>query len=156
MKVNGEAIYATTASPFSKLSWGRCTKKVTEKGGTLYLHVFNWPSDGRLVVPGLHNKVTGVRLLATGAKVPARAEAGDVILTLPAKAPDAIASVIEMEFKGPLEVDRRLPGPRADGNILLAAEIADVHNSLRAHARLDGQGDATRVANWDNAETRVS
>jgi hypothetical protein len=64
--------------------------------------------------------------------------------------------VIEMEFTGPLEVDRRLPGPRTDGSIALGAEIADAHNSLRAHARLDGQGDATRVSNWDNAETRVS
>ena len=27
MKVNGEAIYATTASPFKRLPWGRCTKK---------------------------------------------------------------------------------------------------------------------------------
>ena len=28
MKVNGEAIYGTTASPFKRLPWGRCTKKV--------------------------------------------------------------------------------------------------------------------------------
>ncbi len=27
MKVNGEAIYGTTASPFDKLTWGRCTQK---------------------------------------------------------------------------------------------------------------------------------
>ena len=27
MKVNGESIYATTASPFAKLDWGRCTQK---------------------------------------------------------------------------------------------------------------------------------
>jgi alpha-L-fucosidase len=33
MKVNGESIYETTASPFSKLSWGRCTKKTYINGG---------------------------------------------------------------------------------------------------------------------------
>ena len=27
MKVNGDAIYGTTASPFEKLDWGRCTRK---------------------------------------------------------------------------------------------------------------------------------
>ena len=27
MKVNGEAIYGTKASPFEKLAWGRCTQK---------------------------------------------------------------------------------------------------------------------------------
>ena len=33
MKVNGEAIYGTTATPFTQpLAWGRCTKKVDEKG----------------------------------------------------------------------------------------------------------------------------
>ncbi len=51
MKVNGEAIYGTTASPLTRQpSWGR----VTQKGNNLYLHVFNWPQDGpKLVVPGL-------------------------------------------------------------------------------------------------------
>src|SRR5207237_2838498 len=36
MKVNGEAIHETTASPFASLPWGRCTKKATANGVTLY------------------------------------------------------------------------------------------------------------------------
>ena len=60
MKVNGEAIYGTSASPFKKLPWGRCT----QKPGKLYLHVFDWPKDGELVVPGLKNQVTKAYLLA--------------------------------------------------------------------------------------------
>ena len=45
MQVNGEAIYGTTASPFTTpLPWGRATSKA----GTLYLHVFDWPADGKL------------------------------------------------------------------------------------------------------------
>ena len=52
MKVNGESIYATAASPFEKLAWGRCTQKKLPDGNTrLYLHVFDWPKDGKLVVP---------------------------------------------------------------------------------------------------------
>jgi alpha-L-fucosidase len=51
MKVNGEAIYGTTASPFErKLPWGRCTRKVSGPTTTLYLHVFDWPADGKLLV----------------------------------------------------------------------------------------------------------
>src|SRR5690349_25075212 len=42
MKVNHEAIYDTTASPFPRLPWGRCTKKVQGRATTLYLHVFDW------------------------------------------------------------------------------------------------------------------
>jgi len=48
MKANGEAIYGTTASPFAKqLEFGRATSKP----GRIYLHVFNWPTDGSLRVP---------------------------------------------------------------------------------------------------------
>ena len=65
MKVNGESIYATTASPFNRLSWGWCTKKLNNAGATLYLHVFDWPKDGKLAVPGLRNEVRSALLLAT-------------------------------------------------------------------------------------------
>ena len=48
MKVNGEAIHGTTASPFESLPFeGRCT----QKPGVLYLHLFTWPKDGKLLVP---------------------------------------------------------------------------------------------------------
>ena len=65
MKVNGESIYGTTASPLPKTpAWGRVTKKVFTVPGdgtnaaasrtmtNLYLHVFRWPTDGRLQVDG--------------------------------------------------------------------------------------------------------
>jgi alpha-L-fucosidase len=42
--------------PLAKLEWGRCTKKVAAGGTTLYLHVFDWPKDGKLLVPGLKTK----------------------------------------------------------------------------------------------------
>lgn len=105
MKVNGEAIYDTTASPFAEqLPWGRCTKKVTKHGATLYLHVFNWPADGKLVVPALTGKVVSAKLLATGAKLPMSVDAnGGLVLTLPAAAPDKISSSIKLEIKGPIQ-----------------------------------------------------
>ena len=43
MQANGESIYGTTASPFAAIPWGACTVK----GEKLYLHVFDWPSDGQ-------------------------------------------------------------------------------------------------------------
>jgi len=156
MKVNGTAIYGTTASPFAKLTWGRCTKKVSDQGGTLYLHVFDWPADGKLVVPGLRNKVTGAQLLATGGKLTAKVIGDDVVVSLPAKAPDAIASVVELTFAGPLKVERNLPGAKADGSLVLTAEMADIHNTIRAHAELNGRGAAAKIAKWDSADSRLS
>jgi len=105
MKVNGEAIYATTASPFAKLAWGRCTAKTGPGGGVLYLHVFDWPADGRLTLPGLRSQPGRARLLAGGGAVSAKAEGNNVVLALPARAPDPIASVIALEIQGPVKVE---------------------------------------------------
>src|SRR5262249_47283103 len=90
MKVNGEAIYGTTATPFKdQPAWGRCTKKVTKSGMTLYLHVFNWPADGKLVVPALDGKVKSARLLASGKKLAMKVDAnGALVISVPETAPD--------------------------------------------------------------------
>ena len=68
MKVNGDAIYGTTASPFKRLPWGRCTKRLTPDGATLYLHVFDWPQGGQLLVPGLKSAVQRAYLLTDPGK----------------------------------------------------------------------------------------
>ncbi|MCX6223120.1 MAG: alpha-L-fucosidase [Bacteroidia bacterium] len=57
MKTNGEAIYGTTASPFRRLDWGRCTIKKAGGKNLIYLHVFDFPKDGILWIPGLSSKV---------------------------------------------------------------------------------------------------
>ena len=95
MKTNSASIYGTTASPFAALPWGCCTRK----GGTLYLHVFDWPKDGKLLVP-LQNQVTQSRLLAGGAVLKTETSPTGLLLTLPATAPDPIATVIELTITG--------------------------------------------------------
>nr|WP_121271968.1 alpha-L-fucosidase [Pedobacter schmidteae] len=100
MKVNSESIYGTKSSPLAPLSWGRCSRKETAKGTTLYFSVFNWPADGQLVVPGVKNKVVSASLLAGHVKVKAAAQGEDLVIKLPAKAPDAIASVVKVELEG--------------------------------------------------------
>jgi alpha-L-fucosidase len=100
MKTNSEAIYATTASPLQPLAWGRCTKKVEDGRTILYLSVFNWPADGKLVVPGLKNAVVSTKLLANGSALKSESNSDGLVVNLPSKAPDAIASVIKVEVKG--------------------------------------------------------
>ena len=63
MKTNGEAIYGTSASPFKKLDWGRCTVKKAGVKNLIYLHVFDFPEDGILRLPGLSSKVNKAWLL---------------------------------------------------------------------------------------------
>jgi len=104
MKINGEAVYGTSASPWGLFDWGRCTKKVTKNGTSLYFSVFQWPTDGKLVIPGVKNSVVSAKLLATGAKVKSTlTKDGNLTLTLPATAPDPVATVIRVDVHGKVE-----------------------------------------------------
>ncbi|HSU57540.1 MAG TPA: alpha-L-fucosidase, partial [Candidatus Dormibacteraeota bacterium] len=106
MKVNGEAIYGTTATPFKELAWGRCTTKAGKDRTTLYLHVFNWPADGKLVVRGLKNEVKSASLLAGGKTLKFGSTKEGLTLTVPPGAPDKISSTIALKIKGTPEVQQ--------------------------------------------------
>ena len=94
MKVNGESIYGSSASPFEKLSFGRAT----QKGNELYLHVFDWPKDGKLLVP-LKNKPAKAYLLAKpDSAVETMASEQGLTLHVGDAAPDEDASVIVLEL----------------------------------------------------------
>ena len=99
MKQNGQSIYGATPGPWPKSpAWGR----VTAKPGKLYLHVFAWPKNGKLIVSALARPGNRGGLLI-GRSRPRRlavAAAGDrVELTLPARAPDPVASVVVLETR---------------------------------------------------------
>jgi alpha-L-fucosidase len=103
MRINGEAVYATKASPLEPLIWGRCTKKENGNTTTLYLSVFNWPADGKLLVPGVKNEIVSAALLADHSVWKAVNTNEGILISLPVKAPDAIASVIKLELKGKVD-----------------------------------------------------
>ena len=148
MKANSEAIYATTASPFKKLTWGRCT----QKPGKLYLHVFNWPKDGKLLVP-ITNKITKAYLLtAPDQALAAEAFAAGVTLTVPATAPDPIATVVVAEIEGEPQALAADGIPQAaDGTLRLAAADGDVTGE---NAKLEG-GDEQNIGFWVNVNDFV-
>ncbi|MXV14992.1 alpha-L-fucosidase [Hufsiella ginkgonis] len=102
MRVNGEAIYATKASPLPELAWGRCTRKDDKTSTTLYLSVFEWPKDGKLVVPGITLAATKVTLLAGGKVLQSHDNNGQLVIDLPARPPGKPASVVKVTLKGKL------------------------------------------------------
>jgi alpha-L-fucosidase len=114
MKVNGEAIYGTKASPLAAVSWGRITKKEQKDNTILYLSVFNWPAEKKLVVPGLTQAVTSATLLAGGKKLATAASKGGLIITVPEQAPDKVATVIKVLVKGQVS-DKRFTGAGTSG-----------------------------------------
>ncbi|OFY49380.1 MAG: hypothetical protein A2X22_05815 [Bacteroidetes bacterium GWF2_49_14] len=106
MKTNGESIYGTQASPFRSLSWGRCTQKNMTESTRLYLHVFDWPVDQKLMIPGLGSKPIRAYLLADASQeeLTIVREGANIFLNLPASAPDAVNSVVVLDIQGKPEV----------------------------------------------------
>ena len=96
---------ARKASPFERLDWGRCTRKRLATGGTrLYLHVFDWPSDGKLVVPVASGSGARAKLLAGGKTLAVQAGDRQTTIVVGDKAPDAIATVVQLDLDGPPKV----------------------------------------------------
>ncbi|TSA33820.1 MAG: alpha-L-fucosidase [Porphyromonadaceae bacterium] len=96
MKVNHEAIYATQASPFPHLPWGKATLKEHK----LYLHVVSWPKDGILKVP-LKNKALSAWLLADpNSKLELAQDENRIEIKVSDEAPDSILSVVVLQFEG--------------------------------------------------------
>ena len=114
-----QGIKALQASPFDALAWGRCTMRADGDTTRLYLHVFDWPKDGRLVVPGLGNEIEGARLLAApGSPLVCETKESNVAIRVPASAPDAICSVIALEVSG-APIVYRTPKILADSEVLV-------------------------------------
>ena len=97
LEVNGESIYG--AGPTPSGTWPfRCTRKP----GKLFLHLFEWPEDGRLVIPGLKNKIQTAYLLADPDRraLEVRGGSDGPIVHLPSERPDPINSVVVLEIEG--------------------------------------------------------
>ena len=128
MKVNGESITGTERTPLPVQAWGESTRK----GNTLYLHVLNWPRKGRVVVGGLKSDGQA-GLPAVGAEAQAGRSSAwgrlDVAVQAPAKAPDAVDTVIALELEGE---------PAADAARLLSSDVP--LDTLRAFdGKLEGE-----------------
>ena len=162
MKVNGEAVWGTSASPFkTPLPWGRCTTKVAGEATTLYLHVFDWPGDGELTVPGLRNQCTSAVLLADPRSRPLRTDTAEngLLLTLPKTPPDAMSSTIVVRILGAPDIQAITILQKRDGSITLPASQARLHGSsfqYESGGLLDNIGYWTTPEDWADWEFKVS
>lgn len=134
LKVNGESIYGTTAGPFTFLSWGAATRK----NQIIYLHVFQWPSNGELRLP-LLSKIKKTTLLTDPSNELnfSQTNTGTTI-QLPKHAPDNMASVIKLEVSEEPVVE-----PIASFNKKLIASSESPKNPVTAAQ----DGDATQY--WE-------
>jgi alpha-L-fucosidase len=158
MRVNGEAIRGTTASPFTnKFPWGRVTMRSLKgewKDGTrLYLHVFEWPAGGTLRLDGISNAAWGAQVLGAGDRTPvARQDGGAIVVTgLGATPVDADCTVIRIDVQGAPQVTPFAVRPAADGSIACMAADAIVTGSIQYEDRFANLGwwrDMASTAAW--------
>ncbi len=92
LDVHGEAIYGTQPGPIQ----GQERLRTTQKGETTYVHVFDWPADGKVSLPRLD--VSSAEWLDSSVDAPlSLAHTGDSSsITGPANAPNAHVSVIKL------------------------------------------------------------
>jgi alpha-L-fucosidase len=96
LDVNGEAIYGTKPGPIQGVSWCRSTAKP----GKVYMHILDWPTDGKIVVPAMDQAVTGAYLLQDADVALAIEEQdGAAVVTGPVEAPDAVATVVVLNVQ---------------------------------------------------------
>jgi alpha-L-fucosidase len=152
MKTNSESIYGTEKSPLPLQSWGVCT----QKGDRLFLHVFDWPKDGKLTVGGLKTLPEKAWLLADDTKKELQVKrliTPDVQISLPKTTDEKSNTVIVLEMKNQLESDsiRLLSG--TDLNRLLAFDAQLSGGGFRYG---DGKTDRYYVDGWTKTSQLVS
>jgi len=160
---NANSIRGTTRTPLPVQTWGESTRK----GNTLYLHVFDWPTNGQLIVGGLKSDVSKSAFFladdfdkngaARDGMPPARKISRlnplDVAIAVPANAPDKTDSVIGLEYTGQIQTDtNRLLQPEFPSDTLRAFD-GELHGGLRF-----GPGKKTDdvVENWTKPNQSVT
>ena len=152
--VNGASIRGTERTPLAPQMWGESTRK----GNSLYLHVFQWPADGRLLVGGLKGDIRRVSLMTDQQhELPYKRQGQDVEISVPKECPDSADTVILVECTA---------RPEGDGVPLLQPEIPNKLSVFLAEllgklpgkdtwALGKGQSISSYVQGWSRPECAV-
>ncbi|MDA1007685.1 MAG: alpha-L-fucosidase [Planctomycetota bacterium] len=105
MRVNGESIRGTRAGIPAVFPWGRMTLREEVNENAVYLHVFERPASGELIIPGFASAIESVTLLGAtteqSARITTSFRGADLVVSIPAEAIDASTadSVIRLDVE---------------------------------------------------------
>lgn len=137
-KLNGDSIRGTTRTPLPVQTWGESTLK----SNTLFLHVFNWPTNGELVVGGVRSKMASMafsvpeiikneKTRSFRAFPVSRLNATDIEIQLPPAGLDKADSVVALQCEEPIQADStRLLQPSFPVETLRAFD-GELHGGLK-------------------------
>lgn len=151
MHINGDAIYGTTASPFRRLAWGRCTKKVEADGVTLYLHVFDGPENNTLFLPGLKNEIVSANTMFNPVKVQTTNAEEGVYVKVPGMQVGNLERpmVIALKLKGILQVEPMCFSYKPSPNFDIPVTDADLQGNLNVERAADN---IDNIGYWTHTE----
>ena len=147
--VNGESIHGCGRTPVTVQAWG----ETTLKGNILYLHVFEWPANGKLILGGVNGEVSKAYLLSNRSKMLKIKRYGpDLKMDLPIIAPDTTDAVIAVEFNSVLVGDpTRLISNNVTSNVLRALD-GKVSGGVEWG---DGNRNQNYAKNWKTKEGSI-
>ncbi len=148
-----QVIYGAGPSPWGHaLPWG----DVTTQGNSLFLSVFDWPTDDKLYLPGLKSEIESAAILTKDSKhtINFSIESNWVVFNLPFKKPTQPATVIEVKMKNKASetiVEKEI-GIYPNINSTLLAELGEVinaeHEKIRWMEKFGEWKHAHQVSNW--------
>lgn len=150
LRVNGEAIYGSKASPFwsRKLPWGTCT----QKPGRIYVHLWGRHAGG-IRLPGLMNKITAAWRLGDREKTPLKVTPGPhgPTVAAPPCLREEEVTVLVVCIEGEPKVDLTIR-QAADGSIELTADTAQI---VGTSPRVEYRYGSPNIGYWDNPADSV-
>lgn len=150
--INRESIYQTHSSPLPLQSWG----VTTMRDNKVYLHVFDWPKNGKLMVGGIKTTIKKAYLLSdkTQKKLPVDFLSSiDLIIQVPKQEPDTSNSVIVLDFINEIKCDS-IRVVSSNGATRLLAFDAELNGQGFTFG--DGKSASYFVEGWKSKSQSVS
>jgi alpha-L-fucosidase len=150
-KVNGEqSIRGTHQSPLDVQSWGESTMK----GHTIYLHVMNWPTDGKLLVGGINRTATKAYLLCNRQKaLPMKNMGENLEIQVPLVASDTVDAVIALQCNDLSKVTKH----RLLAQNIASNEFRVFDATLSGHLKYGSEKKNFHwIEGWDSKDDMVS
>ena len=144
-----QVIYDVQGSPWKhSMPWG----DVTQRDNALFLTVFEWPVSGELYLPNIEQNVQEARLLrgSDSTELLCERRGKHIVVQVPEKAPESLASVIKLTFSENPVVD---PVLTLDPEVLteLAVEFADSNGVEKSEKRwMEKFGEWKRIVHGHN------
>ncbi len=153
LKLNGEAIYGTSANPFwpRLFDWGT----LTVKPGKLFVHIHKEQLD-KLTIPDIGGKPTRAVLLTKNGRIPVRYNSSGNRLSLSWNKlyNDPAVTVIELDISGAL-TGSSLPTQYADGLLEFNCWAMKIHGE-KARVSYNGYINNLKIMNWTDPSEYIT